>query len=188
MTCLDRAVRSPHFRRLMAGLPTHHGKLLRISVLAGVGLMGTAAIGLSPAVAATATSTFTVSATVAATCLISAAPLAFGTYTGVLLAGTGSVSVTCTTTTPYNVGLSAGLAPGATVTTRQMTGPATALLGYVLTQDAAHATNWGNTIGSWMGGSGNGAAQVITVYGQIAAGQFVVPGTYTDTITATVNY
>ena len=32
------------------------------------------------------------------------------------------------------------------------------------------------------------AAQAITVYGQATAGQFVAPGAYTDTITATVTY
>jgi spore coat protein U-like protein len=36
--------------------------------------------------------------------------------------------------------------------------------------------------------TGNGAAQVETVYGQIPAGQFVAPGSYSDTITATVTY
>jgi len=29
---------------------------------------------------------------------------------------------------------------------------------------------------------------VTTVYGQVAAGQYVAPGSYTDTITATVTY
>jgi spore coat protein U-like protein len=69
-----------------------------------------------------------------------------------------------------------------------MQGPAGALLNYVLTQDAPHAVNWGNTTGSWEAGTGNGAAQLITVYGQVAAGQSPTPGAYTDTITATVNY
>ena len=32
------------------------------------------------------------------------------------------------------------------------------------------------------------AAQLITVYGQVAAGQSPTPGSYSDTITATVNY
>jgi spore coat protein U-like protein len=81
-----------------------------------------------PALAATATTTFGVNATVQATCLVSATAMAFGTYTGAVATSTSAVSVTCTNTTPYNVGLSAGLATGATVTTRSMTGPAAALL------------------------------------------------------------
>jgi spore coat protein U-like protein len=143
----------------------------------------------TPAVAATTTTTFGVSATVQATCLVSASALAFGTYTGVVANSTSAVSVTCTNTTPYNVGLSAGLATGATVSARKMTGPASALLGYAMYSDAARTVNWGQTIGTdTVAGTGNGSAQAITVYGQAAAGQYVAPGAYADTITATVTY
>jgi spore coat protein U-like protein len=153
--------------------------------------LGVLALGLStkPAVAATATTTFGITATVQATCLVSATPLALGTYTGAVANSTSAVSVTCTNTTPYNVGLSAGLATGATVTTRQMTGPASAVLSYALFSDSSRTVNWGQTIGTdTVTGTGNGAAQAITVYGQATAGQFVAPGSYTDTITATVTY
>jgi spore coat protein U-like protein len=37
-------------------------------------------------------------------------------------------------------------------------------------------------------GTGNGAIQALTVYGQTPAGQYVSPGSYTDTITATITY
>jgi spore coat protein U-like protein len=136
-----------------------------------------------PAGATTATSTFLVTATVATT------PLAFGSYTGAISQVNTTVTVTCTNTTPYNLGLNAGLATGATVTTRSMTGPASALLSYQLFRDAGHTLNWGVTIGTdTVPLTGNGAAQVETVYGQILAGQFVTPGSYADTITATVTY
>jgi spore coat protein U-like protein len=36
--------------------------------------------------------------------------------------------------------------------------------------------------------TGTGVAQSITVYGQIPAGQYVSPGTYNDTIIATITY
>jgi len=141
------------------------------------------------AVAAATTTTFGVSATVQATCLVGATPLAFGTYTGVVANSTSTVSVTCTNSTTYNVGLSAGLATGATVTTRQMTGPAAALLSYAMFSDAARTVNWGGTVGTdTVAGVGNGSAQAITVYGQTAAAQYVAPGAYADTITATVTY
>jgi spore coat protein U-like protein len=149
------------------------------------------ALGVAPmpAFAATATTTFSVTATVQATCLVSATAMAFGTYTGAVATSTSAVSVTCTNTTPYNVGLSAGLATGATVTTRSMVGPASALLSYGLFQNAGHTTNWGQTIGTdTVTGTGNGAAQPITVYGQVPAAQYVAPGAYADTITATVTY
>jgi len=156
-----------------------------------VASLGFLALGLAPmpGVAATATTTFAVTATVQATCVVSATALPFGTYTAVVANATSTVSVTCTNTTPYNVGLNAGLATGATVTTRKMTGPASALLGYSLFSDAARTVNWGQTIGTdTVTGTGNGSAQVLTVYGDVAAGQYVAPGSYTDTITATVTY
>jgi spore coat protein U-like protein len=153
--------------------------------------LGFLALGLAPmpAIAATATTTFNVTATVVATCLVAATPLAFGNYTGVVDPAASTVTVTCTNTTPYNVGLSVGLATGATVTTRSMTGPASALLGYGLFTNAGHTTNWGFTIGTdTVAGTGNGLAQPISVFGQIPASEFVAPGAYADTITATVTY
>jgi len=115
--------------------------------------------------------------------------MAFGTYTAAAASSTSTVSVTCTNTTPYNVGLNAGSAAGATVTTRSMTGPGSALLGYSLFSDSARIVNWGQTIGTdTVTGAGNGSAQALTVYGQVAAGQYLAPGAYTDTITATVTY
>lgn len=158
--------------------------------LAGVALLGSLALA-PPGDAATATGTMGISATVQATCVISATNMAFGTYNGAALAGTATITTTCTNTTPYRIGLSAGLGtgPAATVTTRHMMGGA-ALLNYVLTQDAVYATNWGNTPGTDTPTSlnGTGAAVNVTVYGQVAAGQYVAPGAYTDTITATVNF
>jgi spore coat protein U-like protein len=95
--------------------------------------------------------------------------------------------VTCTNTSPYKVGLDPGTPAGTTVTTRKMSGPGGALLSYALYQDAAHTKNWSNTVGTdTVAGTGNGNAQALTVYGQVGAGQFITPGAYTDTITATV--
>jgi spore coat protein U-like protein len=154
-------------------------------------VLGIFALSLAPgpAGAATATTTFAVSATVVGTCLVAATPLGFGNYTGLVDPASSTVTVTCTNTTPYNVGLNAGLATGATATSRSMTGPALALLGYGLFSDAGHTTNWGLTIGTdTVTGTGNGAAQPITVFGQIPASEFVAPGAYADTITATVTF
>ena len=70
-----------------------------------------------------------------------------------------------------------------------MTGPATAVLTYGLYQDAAYVTNWGITVATdTKTGTGNGALQGVIVYGRIPAGQYVAPGAYTDTITATVTF
>jgi spore coat protein U-like protein len=137
----------------------------------------------------TATTTFTVSATIAKACSVSATNLAFGAYSGALVKSTSTVSVNCTNSTPYNVGLNAGQATGATVTNRSMTGPAKALLHYQLFSNSGYTTNWGNTVGTdTLAGSGNGAVQPLTVYGQIPAVQLAAPGSYTDTIIVSVTY
>ena len=145
----------------------------------------------SMALASTATSSMAVSATVVASCTVSASPMAFGTYNNALLTSTATVSATCTNTTTYNVGLSVGTASGATVTTRSMfvSGTPAVLLNYSLYSNSGRTTNWGNTVGTdTVSGTGNGSAQVLTVYGQIPAGQLIAPGSYTDTITATITY
>lgn len=154
-------------------------------------ILGGLALGLTsmPAAASTATATFLVSTSVAATCTVSTTPLSFGSYTGVLSQATASGTFTCTNTTPYNVGLSAGLAAGATVTSRKMTGPAGALLSYSLFSDSGRTVNWGVTINTdTVAMVANGLGQTLTVYGQIPAGQYFAPGTYSDTVTVTVTY
>jgi spore coat protein U-like protein len=146
--------------------------------------------GALPAFAATSPgATMAVSSTVVATCLNTVTAMTFPAYTGVVEASTATVSITCTNTTPYNVSLDAGASTGATTATRAMTGPGGALLHYVLTSDAAYAVNWGMIVATdTIAGIGTGAAQPITIYGQEAAGQYVAPGTYNDTVTATVTY
>jgi spore coat protein U-like protein len=145
----------------------------------------------SPLYAATATSTMTVQMTITATCLVnSASTLNFGTQ-GVLSANvdqTSTVQVTCTNTTPYNIGLDAGTGSGATVAARKMTSGANTV-NYTLYSNSTRTTVWGNTGGPDPGAAtGNGAAQSYTVYGRVPPQAAPAPGTYTDTITVTVTY
>lgn len=156
-----------------------------IAILAGCGLAGGAD-------AATATANFDVTLTVQADCAIAANPLGFGTK-GVLGANVDAqttVSVTCSNTTPYQVGLNAGLGTGATVANRLMTGGKTsATVAYQLYQDTARSTVWGNTQGTdTVGGTGSGAAQAINIYGRVKAQATPAPDTYKDTVTATVYF
>lgn len=144
--------------------------------------------------AATTTTTFGVSATVVDSCAVSATALGFGNVDPVSLASTAvdattTVDVTCANGTTYDVGLDAGTATGATVTTRQMTSGANTM-NYALYSDSGRTTNWGNTVGTdTVAGTGDGTAQSLTVYGRIASGQGTVPtGAYSDTITVTVTY
>jgi spore coat protein U-like protein len=136
-----------------------------------------------------ATTSFTLTVVIQATCTIAANPLNFGNYAGALISSSTTISVTCTKSANYNLGLSAGLSTGATVTTRKMTGPSSSLLNYKLFSNSGYTTNWGNTVGTdTVAGTGSGVAQTLTVYGQIPAQQFVRPGSYTDTVVATLTY
>lgn len=142
---------------------------------------------------ATATTTFLVQATVNAACTVTANPLNFGTYNPLSVTDldqTSTIAVTCTSTTPYNVGLSAGTGTGATVTTRAMTRSSGGnQLPYALYRDASRTLNWGNTVGTdTLSGTGSGLAQNLTVYGRIPAGANVPTGSYQDTIDVTVTY
>jgi len=141
--------------------------------------------------AATSTTTMTVQMTITATCTVnSAATLNFGTV-GVLASNTdqtSTIQVTCTNTTPYNIGLNAGTGTGATVAVRKMTSGANTV-NYSLYSNSGRTTVWGNTIGTdTQAATGNGSAQSYTVYGRVPAQATPAPGTYTDTITVTLTY
>jgi spore coat protein U-like protein len=133
---------------------------------------------------------FSVLATVVTSCYVNATTLNFGTA-GLLssvINATSTVSAQCTKGTPYNVGLNAGNTAGGTTTTRRMANGATTI-SYKMFSDSAHSTNWGNTVGTdTVGGTGTGNSQPLTVYGQIPVQTSVAPGTYNDTVTATVTY
>ena len=138
---------------------------------------------------ATATTSFTVTATVVATCAVSAGNLGFGNYATTVLDATTTISVTCTNLTPYLVELDAGIGSGATVAARRMTGPSSETLSYSLYQDAGRLLVWGPTSAlQSVAGTGNGAAQTLTVYGRVNASQSPQAGSYADTITVTVTY
>ena len=144
----------------------------------------------SEAGVSTATGSFNVQVAIAATCVVtSATTLDFGTQ-GVLSANidqTSTITITCTNTTPYNIGLDKGL-NGSSVTTRQMKA-GSELVNYSLFSDAGRTVNWGNTVGTdTVAATGNGSAQPFTVYGRISPQTTPAPATYTDTITVTVTY
>ncbi|TXH06360.1 MAG: spore coat U domain-containing protein [Nevskiaceae bacterium] len=144
-----------------------------------------------PAMAATTSTTMAVTATVTTSCIVAATPVVFGNYAPTATsdtAATGTITVTCTTGTAYKVGLDAGAASGATVTTRKMSSGAN-LLAYGLYQDAGHSTNWGNTPGTdTVNKTATVTPDVITVYGLLPKQQNVSAGAYTDTVNVTVNY
>jgi spore coat protein U-like protein len=157
-------------------------------------------VGVSalPAVhATTTTANLTVQLQVNGTCSVNAATLDFGT-TGLLaspITASTSLSVTCSTSTPYSIGLDNGANFS---TTRRMKQGATAnFIGYGLFTDAGLTNPWTTASSSTSCtatnscalGTGNGSAQSITVFGQVPAlGTAPAPGAYTDTVTITVTY
>lgn len=138
------------------------------------------------------TATFTVTATIVANCTISAGALAFGNYdpTVTRTNTTANLTVTCTNTTTYDVGLNGGTGSEYTGKyTRYMTGPGGVEIPYHFFSNSGLTTEWGNTVGTdTVAGTGTGSAQTLIVYGSIYSGHYVTPGSYTDTVTATVTY
>jgi spore coat protein U-like protein len=151
-------------------------------------LLGVASL---PALGATTTTTFPVTATVVASCtLTGGVALAFGTYTpGVTNDATTTFTATCTTGTAYDLSLSAGTGSGATFASRLMTSGADTLE-YSLYTSSGRTTVWGDgTLGSSVvSSSGTGVSQSFTVYGRIPSTAAATVGTYSDTITVTATY
>jgi spore coat protein U-like protein len=157
-----------------------------LAVCGAAALIGV--IGYGPAVAATAVTTMPVSLTIAASCITTAATLAFGSQ-GVLAAsvyGTSTVNVTCTYSTPYNIGLDDGA--HLVATQRTMLG-AGGNVSYNLWRDSAHTLAWGVAVGvDTVGATGTGVSQPTTVYGEVIAQTTPAPGTYADIVNVTVTY
>lgn len=147
---------------------------------------------VTPAFTATVTTTFNVTATVSADCSVTATDLNFGTYNPMSLSdldALSTITVQCTLLVPYNVRLNKGLY-GENVADRKMKHSTEAdQLNYALYRDASRMENWGETDGvDTVDGIGTGLPVYHTVYGRVPAGQNVRTGTYSDTITVTVNY
>lgn len=139
------------------------------------------------------TSTFDVTLKIIADCTIAASPLDFGQSQGVLataITANSNLSVTCSNSTPYNIGLSAGTGTGSSGTTRYMsgTGANAGTVQYNLLQ-ATGGAQWGNTQGTdTVGGTGTGNAQTLVVHGAIPAQGTPAPDNYKSTVTATVYF
>jgi spore coat protein U-like protein len=150
---------------------------------------------LAPGCAALTTSGgsfgFTASATVVNNCLISATNVAF-TSTGVLssaLNATGAITARCTNGDAFEIALSSGSSGNVAARQMQRSGGSGAV-NYQLYTDAAHTIAWGDgTAGTTMAtGTGSGNAVSITVYGRVPVQTTPMPGSYSDTITATISF
>lgn len=141
--------------------------------------------------AATKTATFQVRLVLQNDCIISATDLDFGTH-GVLdtnIDQTSTISVTCTNTAGYNVGLNAGSATGSTIANRLVISPANDTVGYQMYRDSNRTLVWGDTVGTdTVSGTGTGAAQSLTVYGRVPPQATPAAATYTSNVIATITF
>lgn len=171
----------------------------RKSLFAAAALVAFGASTTVMAATSPATTTFTVQLTVQKACSVSAS----GTNVnlGTVDAGTANptgnstFTVSCSNTTPFNIGLVPGA--GGTAGTGNLSGTATGNTGtkiaYALFSDSLNSVAWGNVSGAGgnqVGGTGTGMSNAITktVYAKATGSTDVVPDTYKDTVTINVNF
>ena len=166
---------------------------------------GVIAALLSPAAhAATATATFQVQIEIQKSCSVTAGAgsnIDLGTVasTATNSAGSNTISVNCTKSTPYFIGLapSAGnggtnSGSGAMASTGGVAGNTDKVAYQLRSTTGSSGTVWGNTatttvVGNGVAGTGTGAAQTHTVYATVPTANYTADA-YADTVTVTVNY
>ncbi|MCZ2495461.1 fimbrial major subunit CsuA/B family protein [Xylophilus sp. Kf1] len=148
--------------------------------------------------ALTATDNLAVSASVVASCTITASlPVAFGNYDPInanandALDAVGAVTTTCTSGSEAVVTLGQGANAGGgsdSSPVRRMVSTTGQFLEYALYSDSARQVTWGNSAPTGLSITGNGGANSASVYGRVAAGQNVRVGAFTDSVVATVTF
>jgi len=150
--------------------------------------------------AASQTSTVDVTTTVAASCTINTATLAFTAYDPINTNasapddGTGNITIRCTKgATGITIDLGVGAHNGGNQ--RQMVHGtnSSVLLPYEIYKESTRAVVWGTgDSGSVYSGTildGTGADVAVTMYGRIPAAQLqAISGSYSDSIVSTINF
>jgi spore coat protein U-like protein len=149
--------------------------------------------------AGTSTATLSVSIVINAACAINPATLVFAPTAGTSLLttavnGNSTVSVTCTSGSPYSIAMDNGA--NASGGQRRMNSGSN-FLNYNLYVDAARTLPWSTatnpttctTLGDCFLGTGYGSAQSVNIYGAVPTTATAPPsGTYTDTVTMTITF
>ncbi|MBB6188274.1 spore coat U domain-containing protein [Rhodanobacter sp. MP7CTX1] len=139
---------------------------------------------------------FNVTATVQKNCTVAANDLSLGSVAAGTTPSSGSstLSVSCSYTTPYNVGLAPlNVANTNGAGTMKGTGTNTNTVTYQLYSNSGLSTVWGNSVtatstGNGVAGTGSGVAQTLNVYAKVTSTTDVQPDNYSDTVQVNVNY
>lgn len=153
---------------------------------------------VSAAQASTLSDTFDVSLTITAACSVTAgssADIDLGSVasTATDLDGSSDITVKCSNTVPYYVGLAPSNGATTGAGSLSPTGASSDDVPYQLRSSAGTTgAVWGNTAtttstGNGVAGTGSGADQTLTVYVTAPSANYA-PDTYSDTVTVTVNY
>lgn len=147
-----------------------------------------------PSLAGEVTARLTVTASVAADCVVATnGSVDFGSYAvdpqargGAVDVTAEAISVACTRNAPgVTVGLGDGKAPENGH--RGMTGPGTATVAYDIYTSQERSTVW-NQVNTVAYAPASNRPVLLPLYGRIPAGQSVAPGRYSDVLLAMVNF
>ncbi len=164
---------------------------MRLNPTLSVFVVGFLASGLAlrPALAATASASFTVSATVVAGCQATPAAQGFKSYAAATASATSTISVTCTQPTPYVVSLGTEDVPDYNAAVAKAIGPGSALRGTAQPSLPQHAVNRGQTSGAGTAtGTGSGSSELRTVTEKTAAAENPAPGANPDSVMVSITY
>lgn len=155
------------------------------------------------AIADVVTGTFQVKITIQKSCTVtvgSASDINLGTVSASATdtSSSNTISVNCSKTTPYYIGLAPSAANGGdsdgagTMSSVANAAANTDKVPYTLHQTSATGPVWGNTAtttdaGNGIAGTGSGVDTEFTVYA-VAASANYTPDDYADTVTVNVNY
>ncbi|MBV8044691.1 spore coat protein U domain-containing protein [Pluralibacter sp.] len=153
--------------------------------------------------AVTANGTFQVLMTIEKACTVTAGAssninLGSVSATAINTSASSTISVNCSKSTPYFIGLAPSAANGGNTTgagamsSVANSGSNSDKVPYQLNQTSATGPVWGNTatsttVGNGVAANGTGQAQTFTVFATAASANFT-PDDYADTVTVNVNY
>lgn len=135
----------------------------------------------APAGAGQASTSFQVTATVGVACTLSASDLAFGSYTGTAVSSQTNIQISC------SAGVPTGSLTLSSPTNFVMGGGSPAgTLDYNLYQDATHTQEilTGQSFTPVQGSTPG----VVSIFGEIPAGQSAADGSYSDTVSVVFNF